>query len=328
MHFLQRLIFIKLMKIVYITGCAGFIGSYFTSLALKKGWRVYGIDKLTYASNLNIVEEFKKNPNFTFIHEDIKNLKYLKNCDYVINFAAESHVDNSIVNSKPFIDSNIEGVRNLLELIRLKHSNSVEKPVFIQISTDEVYGDINSGSFKEEDLLNPSNPYAASKASAEMLVTSWSRTYNLEYIIIRPTNNYGPRQYPEKLIPLSVYNLLRNKKIKLHNNGTPVRSWIHVEDTADAIMYIINNGTVNEKYNISAGYEQTNNQTIEKIIHCFYNEKVDYKQYVDYSYKRIGQDVRYSLDCSKLKNLGWNSKKVFDKEIQNIVNFYKEEYKW
>lgn len=316
------------MKIVYITGCAGFIGSYFTELALKKGWIVYGIDKLTYASNLKKLEEFKAHKNFTFIQEDIKDIKYIKNCDAVINFAAESHVDNSIVNSKPFIDTNVEGVRNLLELIRLKHSNSVYKPMFLQVSTDEVYGDIDHGSFKEDDLLNPSNPYAASKAAAEMLVTSWARTYGLEYLIVRPTNNYGQRQYPEKLVPLVVYNLLRGHKIKLHNGGTPVRSWIHAEDTAEAIMHILESGVKNEKYNISAGFEQENNQTVKKIVDSYFEKNIDFTQFVDYSYKRIGQDVRYSLDCSKLHKLGWTSKKKFDDEIKNVVNFYKKDYKW
>jgi dTDP-glucose 4,6-dehydratase len=316
------------MKIVYITGCAGFIGSHFTDLALKKGWKVYGVDKLTYASNLKKLEEFKNNKNFTFIQEDIKELKYLKNCDAVINFAAESHVDNSIVNSKPFIDSNIEGVRNLLELIRLKHSNSVQKPIFLQVSTDEVYGDIHEGSFKEEDLMNPSNPYAASKASAEMLVTSWARTYGLQYLIVRPTNNYGIRQYPEKLIPLCVYNLMRGHKIKLHNGGTPVRSWIHAEDTSSAIMFILESGAVNEKFNISGGFEQQNNDTVKKVIESYCGGPTDHEIFIDYSYKRIGQDVRYSLNCDKLKKMGWTAKKIFDEEIKNIVEYYRSEYEW
>ena len=316
------------MKIVYITGCLGFIGSYFTELALKTGWRVYGVDKITYASNTDKIAEFEKYKNFTFLNEDIKELKYIKNCDAVINFAAESHVDNSITNSKPFIDSNVEGVRNLLELIRLKHSNSVQKPVFIQISTDEVYGDIKDGSFKEEDLINPSNPYAASKAAADMLVTSWSRTYGLDYLIIRPTNNYGKGQYPEKLIPLCVYNLLRGHKIKLHNNGNPIRSWIHVEDTASAIMHIIEHGKTNNKYNISANFEQKNIVTVKKVIDCFFGKQVNYDDFIDYSYKREGQDVRYSLNCEKLHSLKWQSVKHFDKEIENIVKFYKETYMW
>jgi len=316
------------MKIVYITGCLGFIGSYFTELALKRGWVVYGVDKITYASNTDKIAEFEKYKNFKFLNEDIKDIKYIKNCDAVINFAAESHVDNSITNSKPFIDSNVEGVRNLLELIRLKHSNSVQKPVFVQISTDEVYGDIKAGSFKEEDLINPSNPYAASKAAADMFVTSWSRTYGLDYLMIRPTNNYGKGQYPEKLIPLCVYNLLRGHKIKLHNNGNPIRSWIHVEDTASAIMHIIENGEINNKYNVSADFEQKNIVTVKKVIDCFFGKPMNHDDFIDYSYKRKGQDVRYSLNCEKLHRLGWSSAKDFDEEIEGVVKFYKEKYMW
>ena len=316
------------MKIVYITGCAGFIGSHFTSLALQNNWKVYGVDKLTYAADVNVIETFKKNKNFTFIQEDIKDLKFIKNCDYIINFAAESHVDNSINNSKPFIDTNVEGVRNLLELIRLKHSNSVQKPIFVQISTDEVYGDIEKNSFKEESPLNPSNPYAASKAAAEMLILAHSRTYNIDYIMVRPTNNYGLRQYPEKLIPLSVYNLIRGHKIKLHNNGSPVRSWIHVEDTADAIMHIVNNAPKNQKYNVSSDFEQSNLETAKKIINSFFNKDMNCDNFIDYSYSRVGQDVRYSIDTSKLKQLGWKPKKVFDQEIYKVVRYYKNEYEW
>jgi dTDP-glucose 4,6-dehydratase len=316
------------MKIAYITGCVGFIGSYFTEMALQKGWIVYGVDKLTYASNREKLEEFKRNKNFKFIHEDIRNLKYLKNCDYVINFAAESHVDNSIVDSSPFISSNIEGVRNLLDLIRVKHNNSVDNPLFLQVSTDEVYGDISEGSFNEESLLNPSNPYAASKAAADMLVTSWARTYNLKYKIVRPTNNYGIGQYPEKLVPLCVYNLLRNKKIKLHNAGTPVRSWIHAKDTADAVMFILENGQINEKYNISAGFEQSNIITVKKIINSFFGFEADYQNFVDYSYQRNGQDIRYSLNCNKLYELGWKPKLDFDEQIASVVEYYKKEYPW
>lgn len=318
------------MKIAYITGCAGFIGSHFTRLALDAGWSVYGVDKLTYAGNRNVIREFEFNSNFKFIEKDIKDLKYLKNCDVVINFAAESHVDNSINSNRVFIDSNVEGVRNLLELIRNKHSNSIDSPLFVQISTDEVYGDIHEGSFKETDEMNPSNPYAASKAAAELLVTSWARTYGLRYLIFRPTNNYGVGQYPEKLIPLSVYNLSRGKKIKLHNNGTPVRSWLHVEDTCAAIMYVLNTNIDNTKYNISAGFEQSNNQTVRKIIDSFNDYKLlhqDWRDFVDYSYTRQGQDVRYSLNSDKINNLGWKAEKKFDDEIDKIVKFYKDQ-KW
>jgi len=321
------------MKILYVTGCAGFIGSHFTRLALKNKYRVYGVDKMTYASNEDVIEEFKKNKLFTFIKEDIRDLKHIHNCDAIVNFAAETHVDNSINSSAPFIESNVEGVRNLLELVRMKHGNSIDKPLFVQISTDEVYGDIKEGSFLEFDPLNPSNPYAASKASAEMLVTSWSRTYGIKYVIIRPTNNYGKGQYPEKLIPLAVYNLMNHKKIKLHNGGAPVRNWLHVEDTAEAILTVLTyerTAVENEKYNVSADFEQTNYSTADKIITSFFGKKevFAYPDYIDTSLVRVGQDVRYSIDASKIKKLGWKPKRNFDKEIKSIVDFYKKGYKW
>ena len=210
----------KGLKIVYITGCLGFIGSYVTRKCLKRGWMVRGIDKCTYASNPSRLEEFNSYDNFYFEKKDIKDLKHLYDCDYVINIAAESHVGNSIIQSDDFMDSNISGVKNLLDLIRHKPTNVSKRPIFLHFSTDEVYGDINTGAHTENDLLKPSNPYSAAKASADMLVLAWSRTYGLQYNILRPTNNYGIGQYPEKLIPLTIKNLNRGLKIRLHNNGT------------------------------------------------------------------------------------------------------------
>ena len=171
------------MKIVYITGCLGFMASYATRKFLKRGWMVYGVDKFTYAANISLLEEFRSYENFRFEKKDIKDLDHLYDCDYLINFAAESHVGNSIVNSDGFIQSNIVGVKNLLDLVKNKQGNCVEKPIFFHVSTDEVYGDIESGEFFEESLLEPSNPYAASKASADMLIIAWARTYKLNYII-------------------------------------------------------------------------------------------------------------------------------------------------
>lgn len=320
-------------KILYITGCLGFIGSCFTKKALEKGWKVYGVDKMTYASNKNLLEVFQSYKNFIFFKEDIKNLSFLEDCDYVINFAAESHVENSITDSTSFIDTNIIGTKNILDLIKKKHGNVGQKPLMFHISTDEVYGDIEDGQHSELDQLKPSNPYSASKASADMLVMSWARTYDIEYIILRPTNNYGKYQYPEKLIPLSVKNLLRNKKIRLHNNGTPVRNWLHVEDTSEAIFTILSKyesdrqNIVNQIYNVSGGFEQTNKDTLTKIIKCLLGEE-NIEAYVDFSYNRKGQDVRYSLNDDKLKRLGWSPKKNFDLEISEIVEFYKNEFQF
>tara|TARA_R100000664_G_C2758318_1_gene147093 strand:- start:1998 stop:2948 length:951 start_codon:yes stop_codon:yes gene_type:complete len=316
------------MKVVYITGCLGFMASYLTRKCLKKGWMVYGIDKMTYAANTSLLEEFNQYSNFKFQNVDIKDVDRLYDCDYVINFAAESHVGNSIVKSDEFIDSNIVGVKNLLDLIRFKQSNCNELPVFLHISTDEVYGDINNGSHTENDLLKPSNPYSAAKAAGDMLINAWARTYGLDYIILRPTNNYGIGQYPEKLIPLSIKNLVRNKKIRLHNNGTPTRNWLHADDTAEAVLTIIESGTRNEIYNIAGGFEQKNIDTVSKIIKCFHGVSVDVKDYIDFSYSREGQDVRYALDDSKLRSLGWKPKKKFNEEISKIVKYYKNKFIW
>lgn len=321
-------------KIVYITGCLGFIGSHFTRESLKKGWKVFGIDKLTYAANSKILQEFKNYTNFIFEKIDIKDLCFLDDCDYVINFAAESHVENSIVNSDSFIDTNILGTKKILELLRHKHKNVGDRPILIHISTDEVYGDIVDGSHLETDILKPSNPYSASKAAADMLISAWSRTYGIENVILRPTNNYGLNQYPEKLIPLSVKNLSRNKKIRLHNNGTPIRNWLHVEDTSSAIFKIIEQLDIqpenikNKIFNISGGFEQANVETVKKIINCYFGENKNINDYVDFSYSRIGQDVRYSLNDDKLRDLGWLPEKIFDNELPKIVEFYKNEFKF
>ena len=316
------------MKVVYVTGCLGFIGSYVKRKCLEKGWMVRGVDKVTYAASEGLLKEFNSYSNFVFERKDIKDMDFLYDCDYVINTAAESHVGNSIINSDTFISSNIVGVKNLLDLIRHKPTNCNKRPVFFHFSTDEVYGDIDEGSHKESDILKPSNPYSAAKAAADMLVLAWARTYGVEYILLRPTNNYGIGQYPEKLIPLATKNLLRGKKIRLHNNGTPIRNWLHADDTAEAVMTIIESGNVNEIYNVAGGFEQTNLETVKKIIKSYYNERVSYPSYIDFSFSRQGQDVRYALDDSKLRELGWNPQKSFDDEIKSIVDFYKNNFVW
>ena len=317
------------MKLVVVTGCLGLIGSHVTKKCLDLGWQVYGIDKCTHVANLSFIETFKQYDNFTFTKADIANLTHLPDCDYVINLAAESHVGNSIVDSTDFIHTNINGVKNLLDLIRKKPKNIDDLPVLLHFSTDEVYGDIVSGDHSEDDNLNPSNPYSASKAAADMLITAWARTYGLNYVIVRPTNNYGIGQYPEKLIPLVVKLLQRGKKVRLHNKGEPTRNWLHADDTAAAIATIINSGVKNEIFNIAGNIEQKNIDTVTKIIDCFYSDKVDnYAEFLDLGYERPGQDVRYALNDQKIRNLGWNAVKVFDEEIVKIVNFYKKDFKW
>jgi dTDP-glucose 4,6-dehydratase len=319
------------MKVVYITGCLGFIGAYVTRECLNKGWLVYGIDKCTYAADPSLLEEFNKHSNFCFEKNDIKELTVLKDCDYVINVAAESHVGNSIVDSEVFINSNVVGVQNLLELIRHKPENCFRRPIFLHFSTDEVYGDIIDGEHFETDILKPSNPYSASKASADMLIFAWARTYGIEYNIIRPTNNYGIGQYPEKLIPLSIKNLQRNRKIRLHDAGTPIRNWLHAADTAAAVITIIENGETDEIYNVAGGFGQKNITTVSKIIKNYYKDVVpynDWKELIDFSYSREGQDARYALNDDKLRQIGWKPTKIFDEEIATIVNFYRDKIIW
>ena len=316
------------MKLVVITGCLGLIGSYVTRKCLSKGWKVYGVDNLTYAANKSFLEAFKRDSNFTFLEEDIGQLKSLPDCDYVINIAAESHVGNSIIDSSDFIETNVNGVKNLLDLIRTKPDNTMKRPVFFHFSTDEVYGDIAEGEHVETDPLIPSNPYSASKASSDMLILAWARTYGVKYVIVRPTNNYGEGQYPEKLIPLCVKLLQRGKKIMLHDEGEPIRNWLHADDTAEAVIAIVESGKVDEIFNIPGDFEQKNYLTVKKIIEAYYNNDVKWKDYVDLSHKRPGQDVRYALNGDKLENLGWKPTKVFDEEIVKLVQFYKENFKW
>ena len=315
------------MKVVYITGCCGFIGSHVTRACLKKGWYVKGIDKMTYAANKDLLDEFKSYPNFSFVHSDINDLKFLYDCDYVINTAAETHVGNSIANSDEFVSSNVNGVHNLLELIRNYRQETSKTPILLHFSTDEVYGDIETGAHIETDLLKPSNPYSATKAAADMLIMAWARTYNLPYIIVRPTNNYGIGQYVEKLIPKACKYLKLGRKIPLHNNGTPIRNWLHAQDTANAIIAIIESEVQNEIYNICGGFEQSNIVTVKKILKEYFGD-IDPYNYIDTTYSRQGQDVRYALDDSKLRKLGWEPKTNFDQELKYIVNYYKNKFIW
>ena len=316
------------MRIVYVTGCLGFIGSYVTRLCLERGWHVKGVDKITYAANKELLTEFNKHKNFSFVHCDINDLKFLYDCDYIINTAAETHVGNSIANSDDFVHSNINGVHNLLELIKNYRLENGKKPVLLHFSTDEVYGDIVDGEHTESDILKPSNPYSATKAAADMLILAWARTYEIPYVIIRPTNNYGIGQYVEKLIPKVCKYLHLDRKIPLHNKGTPIRNWLHAEDTANAVIKIIDSGVQNEVYNICGGFEQSNLETVKKILSAINLDENNIDKYVDFSCSRPGQDVRYDLNDDKLRSLGWIPVKQFDAELTNIIHYYKDKFIW
>jgi dTDP-glucose 4,6-dehydratase len=316
------------MKIVYVTGCLGFIGSYVTRECLKKGWYVRGIDKCTYAANMDLLEEFNNYKNFIFEQKDIYDIEFLYDCDYVINTAAETHVGNSIVSSDDFIHSNINGVHNLLELIRNHRQEGRQVPILLHFSTDEVYGDIEEGEHIETDILKPSNPYSATKSAADQLILAWGRTYNLPYIVVRPTNNYGVGQYVEKLIPKTCKYLKLGRRIPLHNNGTPIRNWLHAYDTAQAVITIIESEVKNEIYNICGGFEQSNLDTVQKIIILNKGNSDNLENYLDLTCNRPGQDIRYALNDDKLRNLGWKPQMIFDKELKNIVEYYKNKFIW
>jgi dTDP-glucose 4,6-dehydratase len=314
------------MKVVAVTGCLGFMGSHFTRACLEKGWRVWGIDKLTYAARTEHLEGFRKHKSFKFLEGDIAAIDHLYEVDFVFNFAAETHVDNSIIDSRRFLNTNIMGVENLLELIRGKRN--YEMPVLFQLSTDEVYGDLVAGNHKETDALRPSNPYSASKAAADMLILGWHRTHGIPFNIVRPTNNYGIDQYPEKLIPKAVKYLTLGKKIPLHGDGSFVRNWLHADDTASAILHIVEHGERNALYNVSGNYEATNREVIGKVLKCYFGKEMPLEDHVQFNYVRMGEDVRYSLDDSRLRSLGWKNSKKFDDELQVMVDYYKNKFTW
>ncbi len=311
------------MKEVVVTGGLGFIGSNFIEAALERGWKVINIDKKTYASN-DI--DFGKHPNYTLIVEDISKIKTLPPCDLIINFAAETHVDNSITESISFVNTNIYGVHNLLNIIlrqiqeNLIHSWRYKTPVFLQISTDEVFGDIEDGFFNVSDPLKPSNPYSATKAAAEMLVMAWGRTYNIPYFITRTTNNYGPRQHEEKLIPRTISSILKGEKVPVHGSGSHIRNWIHVKDNVEAIMTVIEKGEPGNIYHIASEEEFNVVEIVKKIAKAMGKE---FDDIAEFTADRSGADVRYALNTDKIKGLGWRAKKKFDTSINESIEYWK-----
>jgi len=297
------------MKFV-VTGGRGFIGSHFVERALNEGHSVVDIDKMSYASHVNLPWDDHK--DYSLIKVDISEVDHIPSCDVLINFAAESHVDNSIKSSDVFVKSNILGVHNLLELVRGKPS--YDRPLFFHISTDEVYGDISEGTFTEEDILRPSNPYSGTKAAAEMLVFSYYKTYGIEYLITRSSNNYGERQFEEKLIPKCVSCIKENKKIPIHGTGEYIRDWTYVKDNVDGIFSVLNSGVRNDIFNIAAENYMTNLQVAD-ILLSWFNKDRSLIQFVE---NRWGQDIRYAVSSDKIKKLGW-----VPEHVEGLFNWVK-----
>jgi len=315
------------MKKYFVTGGCGFIGSNFVRYIFNHDDTaiIINLDKLTYAGNPNNLADLNDSERYIFYHGDICDSIIVKEIfqkykpNYLINFAAESHVDRSIGKPDDFIQTDIFGTFALLEAAR---EFGIDR--FIQISTDEVYGSIEKGSFAETDTLMPRNPYSASKAGADRLAYSYFATYDLPVIITRASNNYGPYQFPEKLIPLFVTNAIEGKNLPVYGDGKNVRDWLYVEDHCDAIQYILDKGVVGEIYNIGGGNELTNID-ITNLILKETNKPESLKQFVQ---DRLGHDKRYSLDCKKLADIGWRPKHEFRKAMKYTVGWYKQNRKW
>ena len=316
------------MKLL-ITGGAGFIGSNFARRALTEIYAniesIIILDKLTYAGNLRNLESIASKSNFEFIPGDIcdENLvqQIISKVDAVVNFAAETHVDRSINNSDDFLKTNVFGVRNLLDSVL----NS-EKPIrFLQVSTDEVYGSITEGSWDEECPLLPNSPYSASKAAADLLVRAYVKTHGIDAVITRCSNNYGPFQFPEKLIPLFVTNLIENKQIPIYGNGLNVRDWLHVDDHCDGIYLALTKGLNGQIYNIGGGTELTNKQITEEILRLL-NKDESSIMYVE---DRKGHDLRYSINCEKISNeLGYSAKVKLVDGLSKTIEWYANNRAW
>lgn len=312
------------MKIL-VTGGAGFIGSNFIRHIINKypQYEIVNLDKLTYCGNLENLKDIENNPKYKFIKGDICDEKIVdeivKDFDVVVNFAAQTHVDRSIEDPSDFIRTNVYGTYVLLEAIK-KYNKKL-----LYISTDEVYGSIQKGSFTEVSPLNPSSPYAATKASADLLVNSYYVTFNLPVVITRSSNNFGPYQFPEKVIPLFITNAIEDIEVPLYGDGKNVRDWLYVLDNCEAIDLVLHKGKEGEIYNIGGGYELPNIELTKMILESLDKAEDLIKPVKD----RLGHDRRYSLDCEKIKSeLGWKPRYSFEEALKDTVQWYKDNESW
>jgi dTDP-glucose 4,6-dehydratase len=314
-----------LAKTVLVTGGAGFIGANYVEFHLERypADKLIVFDKMTYAGRKENLNEFEPNQNFSFVQGDVCDRKAvdqaMKGVDRVIHFAAESHVDRSIEGQTEFLETNILGTYNLLEAAK---KENVEK--FLMISTDEVYGSVEEGSSTESDELKPRNPYSASKAAADRLAYSYFATFNLPVLVTRASNNYGPKQFPEKVVPLFITNLLRGKKVPLYGDGKNIRDWLYVKDHCSAVDTVINKGELGETYNVGGNCELQN----VELTHIILEALGKGEEMIEYVKDRPGHDRRYSLDSSKLMALGWKPEHDFKQALQKTIDWYKENEAW
>ena len=322
------------MKKIIVTGGLGFIGSNLIDLLIKKNFSVINIDKISYSSNFYNVKEFKKNKNYSFIKCDIANKKLSKIIFKfkpvgIFNLAAETHVDRSIDNPDDFIKSNIFGVYNILEIFK-KYSSKFPKSKLVHISTDEVYGDILKGRTKENYPYTPSSPYAASKASSDHLVYSYVRTYKIPALITNCSNNYGPKQHPEKLIPKLIYNILTNKKLPIYGKGTNSREWIYVKDHCEALIKVFEKGKIGNFYNIGSNKNEINLNISSKLLTIAKSEiKIGKNVKIEFVKDRPGHDIRYALNSNKIiKELKWKPKTKLHIGLRKTFKWYLNNVKY
>ena len=315
------------MTSLLVTGGAGFIGSCFIRHILNKypNYKIYNLDALTYCGNLENLDDVKDNPNYEFVHGNICDrqlvLELIKESDFVINFAAETHVDNSIKTPEIFIETNVKGTLNLLQGVK---EIGVER--FLQVSTDEVYGALGeTGYFYETTPLAPNSPYSASKASADMLVRAYFKTYNLPALITRCSNNYGPYQYSEKLIPFFISKLLKGEKVPVYGDGLNVRDWLYVYDHCEAIDVVLHSGKIGEVYNIGGHNEKTNLEITKLILDAMGKDESS----IEYVEDRLGHDRRYAISNDKITTeLGWKPSLTFDEGIKLTIDWYLKNQNW
>ena len=326
---------------ILVTGGSGFIGSNFIYYCLNKNNKVLNFDKLTYAGNLSNLKEEESNKNYHFIQGDICNKNKLTKSiekfkpDFIVNFAAETHVDRSIENSSSFIKTNILGTSVLLDCCLENNDKNINDFKLLHISTDEVYGSLDrQGFFTEESPYNPSSPYSASKASSDHLVNAWHKTYGIKTNIINCSNNYGPFQFPEKLIPLVIISAIRENSLPVYGTGKNIRDWLYVEDHCRAIYNVLLNGKNGDTYNVGGGEEKTNLEVVNNIcdilddIYPSENLK-SYKELIKFVEDRPGHDFRYAIDYSKLKNeLSWQPKESFNSGLRKTIDWYLKNLDW